>query len=462
MSREGALAKNAAIFAVGNVGSKVLVLLLLPFCTYYIDQAGIGTYDLLYTLLEVLKPVAVLAVPEALFRWLLDKDADRRKVFASWSVLFLALLSVFTVVYWGTWLVFRFADAGLMYSLVVTGVCYLGLQFATRGLHNNKLFAAQGVVYSVAMCSSSLLFVILLGFGYRGMLLGILVGNCAASALMLFSQHRELPLSLKGRDSALLRNMLRYSAFLLPNTLCWWLINGFSRVLVVGALGASANGVFAIASRFPAALTTISGIFQQAWTEQAVGELSSADRDVYFSKIFSLYSKAMTSLVFVLVPATALFIDLALCAEYADANRYMGFLYLSGVFNAFSGFFGTGYFCGKDTKGAASTTVFGSIVSCGFGLATINVIGLYGVTIGMLLGQASLWLVRVRQSKRYFRISIEWKSLLPGLAGCIALALCVPHLGALGSAALLPVCIVAALLYSREFAGLLWRKAHRR
>lgn len=458
MSRERTLARNTAIFGIGNVGSKVLVLLLLPFCTYYIDQSGIGTYDFIYSLLEVLKPIAALAIPESLFRWLLDRDSDRRKIFASWLLLFFVLLASFSVIYWTAWWVFDFSDSILMYALIVTGVCYLALQCATRGLHNNRLFATQGVVYAVVMCVTSLLFVIPLGLGYHGMLLGVLVGNSVASGFMYLAQRREISFSLRRWDPETCRDMLRYSVFLLPNTLCWWLINGFSRVLVVGVLGVAANGVFAIASRFPTALTTVAGIFQQAWCEQAVGELRSTDRDTYFSKIFCLYSKAILSVTLLLIPTTALFVNLALGPEYADVNHFIGVLYLSSVFNAFSGFFGTGYFCGKDTKGAASTTVLGAVVSCAFGLATIGPLELYGVAIGMLLGQVALWFARLRQSSRYFKIIVDWKSLLLGLAACTLLAVCIPYLNTLGTLVLLPICFVATLLYNKELVVFLWRK----
>ena len=94
MGRKEALIKNTAIFAIGNIGSRVLVILILPFCTYYIDPTGMGIYSLIYSLLEVLKPASVLGLPDALFRWLLDKGANRRHILSSWTSMFLVPLAV--------------------------------------------------------------------------------------------------------------------------------------------------------------------------------------------------------------------------------------------------------------------------------------------------------------------------------------------------------------------------------
>ena len=450
MSRESLLVKNTAIFAVGNLGSKLLVLLLLPFCTYYINPSGMGYYDLLYSILEVLKPIAVLAIPESLFRWLLDKGANVRSVFASWTTMFLVLVGIFSVLYAVIWFVVGFSDALIMYLLVLTGVCYMSLQFATRGLHNNKLFALQGIVYSLVLCLSSLLYVIPLRLDYFGLLLGILTGNVVACVLMTVTQWRSLGFSFSERNREIRNQMFKYSALLLPNTICWWLVNSFGRVIVTFFLGAAANGIFAIAGRFPMALNMVSSIFQQAWTEQAVGEFDSDDRDQYFTKIFHLYSKLILSLAIVLIPFTKLFIDLFLEASYSEACNYIGLLYLGSAICSFSSFFGTSYLCGKDTKGAATTTVFGAIVNCVVGIALVIPFGINGVAIGMVVSQATIWLIRVRQSNSFFSITIDWKWIIAGVGFCLVLAIVTPFMDDFAAAIALICCVVIAVLFNRE------------
>ena len=67
MSRKTSLLKNTGIFAVGNLGSKLLMFLIIPFFTYYIAPEGMGRYDVLYVIIQLLQTVVVLAIPESLF-----------------------------------------------------------------------------------------------------------------------------------------------------------------------------------------------------------------------------------------------------------------------------------------------------------------------------------------------------------------------------------------------------------
>lgn len=426
MSRESSLAKNAVIFAIGNFGSKLLVLLILPFCTYYIEPSGMGTYDLIYTLVEALKPIAVLAVPESLFRWMLDKGSNIKLVLSSWTRMALVIFGAFTVIYGCIWYFVRFQDALMLYLLIASGVVYLGMQFATRGLHNNALFALQGIVYSVALCASSLLSVIVFDLDYQGLLLGIIIGNITASAIMIIFQRGELRFDFGKRSSTMQREMFRYSAMLLPNSISWWVVNGFGRIIVTVCLGVAANGVFAIASRFPMALNMIATIFQQAWTEQAIGEYDSADRNAYFSSIFKTYSRLMVSATLLLIPCTKLFIDFFLDPTYHEASNYIGLLYLSSALCAFSSFFGTGYLCGKDTKGAASTSIFGAVANCLLSILLVGQFGMFGVAGGMAFSQGLIWALRIRHSSMYFSIKIDWPWIIGGLSLCAILSVLMP------------------------------------
>lgn len=74
-----ALIKNTGIFAIGTFGSKILTLLIIPLCTHYIATDDMGIYDMVYTIIALLQPIAVLAIPESLFRWVIDAKADKKK-----------------------------------------------------------------------------------------------------------------------------------------------------------------------------------------------------------------------------------------------------------------------------------------------------------------------------------------------------------------------------------------------
>lgn len=420
----GSLVKNTAIFAVGTFASKVLVLLITPLCTHFISAEDMGTYDLLYTIVLLLQPIAVLAVPESLFRWLLDDASDKKSIVATWTTLFVLLLAVFSVIYWAVYFAIGFDNAALLYILVAMSCVYQSLQYGTRGLHANKLFAAQGVLYAALYTGFSFLFVACLGVGYKGLLYALLIAMTACSIVMVARQPdiRRLSLAWFSRSSA--SEMLRYSIFLLPNALSWWALSWMSRLFVVGFLGLTANGIFSIATRFPSALSMIVNIFIPAWQEQAVGTFQSEDRDDYCSLVFRYYARLVLSSLLVILPLTGLFVSLFIDPAYGEVTKYVPFLYLGAVFSAFASFFGVLYLCVKNTGGAAVTTVLGVAVTAISNFALIPLLGLQGACLANMLGNLTMCAARLVQTRRYCKIAIRWSELfvLMTLAAAMSLA----------------------------------------
>ncbi len=57
MNKENRLVKNVILYTIGNLGSKVLVMLIVPIYTHYMNPAEIGYYDLIVTLAGLICPV---------------------------------------------------------------------------------------------------------------------------------------------------------------------------------------------------------------------------------------------------------------------------------------------------------------------------------------------------------------------------------------------------------------------
>ena len=71
MNKENRLVKNVILYTIGNLGSKVLVMLIVPIYTHYMNPAEIGYYDLIVTLAGLICPVIMLSIHEG--------NLDKRK-----------------------------------------------------------------------------------------------------------------------------------------------------------------------------------------------------------------------------------------------------------------------------------------------------------------------------------------------------------------------------------------------
>ena len=406
------LIKNTLLFSVGNAGSKLLMLIIVPLYTYYVSVKQMGQYDMANTYVSLVAPLACLAIYESVYRWLLDNTNNSRKVIFNGLILTIGAVLLFDVLALGIlhWLDYPFT---LEFILLVDSMClYSFAQFTTRGLRHNRLYAVQGILYSVVLIIANLVLVIWMRWEARGLLWSMIAANFS-TAMLLFGSQRLYVLHIRQKllDIALIKDFVRYSLPIVPNNIAWWLVNASNRLIINWKLGDAANGIFAISMKFPSIVTMLSTFFYQAWQEQAISEYNSKERDKYYSKVFNNYAKILLSGVLALLPATKAVI-LIMEESYADASRYVGFLYLAAVFNAFAAFYGTGYLSTKKTSGAFSTTAYGAIVNviCSFVLIPYG--GLYAAAIGNMLGYLVIWISRIIQTKKYFNIRVNWNVFL--------------------------------------------------
>lgn len=404
------LFKSTILLGIGNLGSKLLTMLIVPLCTYAIDPSDMSTYDMLNTLSQLFVPIAMLGLSEALFRWLLDADGDFAQVISNWGAVFFQSISGFTIIYSLAWFVFGFEHAGLLYLMILTTSIYNCLQFATRGLHNKGIFAIQGVVYGILVCLSDYILVIHMKIGYAGLLYSVILANMISSCIMLLKQPHILAASIKRvhRDLAIRKQMLVYAVLLVPNSVCWWVMQGSGRIFVRYFLSDADAGVFAISMKFPSLMAMVTTVFSLAWQEQAVEEHKNEGRDKYYTEIFIEYFRILISALLFLMPAVDVFIHFFTDSAYHDAMLYSAPLLLGGAFSAFANFYGTGYISAKKTLGSLVSTGGGAILNVVFNALLIVPLGVHGVAVAFFLAQMSVWIIRAIHTRKYFEIHINW------------------------------------------------------
>lgn len=127
------------------------------------------------------------------------------------------------------------------------------------------------------------------------------------------------------------------------------------------------------------------------------------------SSVFNNYMQLACCIVMVLIPLSKFIIIFFMSKSYLDAYRYVGILYLGSLFSSFSGFYGTGYISAKDTKNAMKTTLVGAIINFVINLVLIPIIGIWAACISTVCGNIVVWMIRIKDTKKYFQININWK-----------------------------------------------------
>lgn len=411
-NKEKKLLKNTLLFSVGNAGAKLLMLIIVPFYTYYVSVEQMGQYDVINTYVGLFAPLACMSVYEGVYRWLLDDKSSKPNILKNGIALTLGFMLLFDIIA-GVVLYVLDYDYLPEFILLVNASCvYTVAQFITRGLRNNRIYAVQGIIYSVVLITCNVIMVIWLRMQARGLLLSMAVAYLFTTVFMLVTQRVVSRYAVKGSlAKGLSLDLIKYSAPIVPNNIAWWLVAAANKLIINWAMGDAANGIYSISMKFPTLVNTLSTFFYQAWQEQAITEYDSKERDAYYSRIFNVYAKLLLSGIIVLLPVTKFIIVYFMDHSYEGAYLYVGPLYLSSVFNAFAAFYGTGYLSTKKTSGALVTTLWGATANVLLTVLLVHTVGLYAAAMGSMLGNAIIWAVRIIQTRKYFSIRVNGKML---------------------------------------------------
>lgn len=408
-NKEKRLLKNTALYAASNFGSKILTFLIVPLYTYYLTTAEYGTADTMISIVNVLAPISVLSIHEALLRWLLKSDEDDKTVIWTGLKIYLSLALTFDLVLACVLLITRYVYCVDMILLLTTLSFQTVMQYIVRGLKMNKCFAFSGVIYTFWMLLLSIILIVLLKQGTVGMIRSMSIAHFMSGTYIFLNIKSFLVDGFSIFNKKLAKSMLHYSCMLVPNAISWWIMNTSDRVMLTIMMGSAFTGIYSVACKFPSIMTTIHTLFYQAWQEQAVLEYGSDSRDAYYTKIFNAYMRLSICIILVLIPSTKLFINLFMSESYKTSYQYVSILYLGSLFSSFSSFYGTGYISAKDSKNATITTTIGALINCIINLVFIKFIGIWAACLSTLVAYFAVYIIRVYQTRKYFRIDLNRK-----------------------------------------------------
>ena len=276
------LLKNTAIFTVGSFGSKVLSFLIIPLYTYVLTTSEYGQVDLFSTAISLMIPFSTLLIQEALIRYLSSGEIDSCTAVNN-SMLVFIFGSVFTI------LMCPFYANGLqiksyvyIYIVIMILNTYTGI-FTQYLRADGKVvcFTISGLISTVVLLASNVIFLIILKLGIYGYFYSMLLAQVCVAIYITISGKIISQLNFKKVNMKILIRMLKYSIPLVPNSLMWWIMSAGDKYIINYYMGDSANGIFSIAMKLPMILSMLYNIFMQAWQLSAVEESESSDKTVF-------------------------------------------------------------------------------------------------------------------------------------------------------------------------------------
>lgn len=445
------LAKNTTIFAIGNLGTKIINFFLVPLYTGILSQAEYGTTDIIYTLLTIVSPFIMLSMGEAILRFSLDKDADHDKILsisivtmAGGTIVALVIIPILNRI------TVLSEYAILIYFYLIMLAAHSLLQCYLRGREKLILYTVYNLLCTLCIAIFNIIFLVHLHLGIKGYLYAYILAYAVSNIAAIIGGKQYVVFKRFNFSKELWKKMVIFSLAVIPNSLMWWITNSSDRLMVSAMVGIAANGLYAVSSKLPSLVSTLSDVFLKAWSYSAVKEEERNEGIKYsnlvYSKMFEALCLVGAGLLLILKP----FMKLYVSDSYFEAWRYSPWLIFGSIFTCLGTFVGTPYFVHKDSKANLFSSMFGSIMNIILNFILIPMKGAMGAAIATCISYIAVYCYRVIDTRKYLALEVMNKHFAISIM-IVALMLGLEYINGILGATLLVFAFITEVIINRAF-----------
>lgn len=412
MNKYNKILSNSAVFIIGNFGSKLINFFMVPLYTNVLLTSEYGVVDLMNVTISLLIPFFTFELGKSALRFVLDEKNNRfeNKVFSN-IVLFYAFISILLLIISPIVLNLElFQNYGVLFLMLFYFRIFNEIYSQyLRGLKLIKEYAINGILMTIVTVLSNILFLVVLKLGIQGYIISMIGATLVSNIYMFIVSSGFQKLKNINFDRNLLSKMFKFSLPLIPSAALWWIINGSTKYFVLFFVGASANGIYAVASKIPSIISMLTSVFSQAWQLSSYEEYESEDRERFYSNIYNMYFTLMfivsSSILVVLKPLISIFVSEA----YFSSWTIVPFLLLGVIYQSLSGFYGIIYQAFKKTKGSLITSIYGGVASVISSFLLVPIYGAIGAGISTSISFFVTYVTRVIDTRKIMNIKIDYK-----------------------------------------------------
>ena len=421
------LLSNTAVFAISNLLSKILLMLLLPIYTGELTTEQYGVVELATNISLLIIPFVSLAIQDAVFRYTVDKSLNRNTVFknAFWILVLgtsiLLIISSFLFLYdplcdWRWWF-WGFASLNMIRST---------LCLYAKGTDKTKVFAIDSILYNGFLAVNNIVFLVFLGYKIEGYFLSIIISQVISIGYILYNVEKpnlkEIFTFPLDNDSII--KMLRYSTPLVLNSISWNLAHTTDRLMLDSMRNTSDVGIYSAASKIPSLISTVMNIFVQAWTISAIRNFTDKEAEKFYEKVFQFVQVLLVIVTLGIMMVNNRILVILLGDDFKIAIKYTPILMMATSVLFYSNFIGPVFSSVQKSKSLMYTTLIGTIFNVILNYYLICNIGILGACIATFISNTIVSVLRMILARKIFYFYVDWFRFLIGwlfiICACIA------------------------------------------
>lgn len=413
MNQKKELMKNTIIIAIGKLSTQVLSYLLLPLYSAKLTPSEYGSYDFICTLSMFLCPIITLLMEESMFRFLIDAESKvQRKKIISQTIIYTfmstVIFSIIATVIMNIWTEYNAMYITAIILFVISNIL-IGLSNAlSRGLGKIKLYSISNFILGISTIILNIIFILGIKAGAEGLLWANTIANGTTAILILLIL--KLPKYIGKLDKRIMKSMVKYSAPLVPNSVSWSIINMSDRLILTQMIDSAANGIYAMANKFPNIINVLYGYFYTAWKESAAKIIKDDNKNKYYTSIYHDAKRFLYAVTICLIAVMPFVFPIFINESYDEAYIYIPIVMIATYYSNLSSFYGGIFSAYKDTKIMGSTTAIAAVINLLIDFALVTHFKIYAACISTLIANLIVYFYRKKKLKKYIKLrELKWK-----------------------------------------------------
>ncbi|MBQ4536501.1 MAG: oligosaccharide flippase family protein [Lachnospiraceae bacterium] len=407
MNRTKYLAKNTIIFAIGNLGSKLINFFLVPLFTNALTTQEYGITDLIFTICSIAVPIIFFNVNEAVMRYSIDEDADLNKIMSVGILVSLLSFMIAIPLFGVSWIypiLLQYHKYIYIYT-IAHGICEINISYL-RGKECLKAFAIGSILRTFLIAVFNILFLVVFQYGIEGYLMAFILSNILTGIYAFVAGNVIDVLKHYSFDKELFKRMVRYSLPIIPNSFMWWIIDSSNRIMITSMISVSASGIYAVASKIAGLVSFISTIFNQAYSYSAIHENNSEDREDFNNKIMDMLFLLITVIGLFVLTIIKPFMKIYVGSQFVEAWIYAPPLIIGTCILVMATFFSVFYKVNKDSNGFLKSGILGAIINIILNFSLIPIWGVIGAAISTCITYVAIFIFRYFDTKKYIQLEV--------------------------------------------------------
>ena len=420
MNQKRQLMKNTIIIAIGKLSTQIISYVLLPLYTSKLSPAEYGTYDFICTLSLFLCPIITLLMEESMFRYLIDaKNKLERKQIISQTIIYTFIGTLaFTII---AILIMAFCTnyspkyIAAIILFVISNIL-IGLSNAlSRGLGKIKLYSVSNFILGITTIILNIVFILWIHAGAEGLLWANTIANSFTAIVILAIL--KLPMYIGKPNKELMKDMIKYSIPLVPNSISWNIINMSNRLILTNMVSSAANGIYAMANKFPNIISVVYGYFYTAWKESAAKIVKEENKNEYYNSIYHDAKRFLYAVTICLIAAMPFAFPIFINSSYEEAYIYLPIIMIATYYSNLSSFYGGIFSAYKDTKIMGTTTIVAAVLNLVIVFLFVTNFEIYAACFATLIANLIVYFYRKKKLRKYLKLrELKWQGPLLFLA----------------------------------------------